>query len=71
VAAVYEGIGVGVVGGAVRIGNGLGGLAGLEVVNQNSTDRAAFDVLAAPSNAVNMTIPAVWTHQFSVVLPIR
>ena len=54
--------------GAARIGNSpFNGLTDLQVINQNGPDR---DILAAPNRPVNMTIPAVWTHQFSVVLPI-
>lgn len=45
---------------------------------RSSADRARAtvatmdtDVLAAPNQPVNMTIPSVWTHQFSLVLPMR
>ncbi len=31
----------------------------------------ASNVLAAPNQPINMTIPSVWTHQFSLILPIR
>jgi hypothetical protein len=58
--------------GGARIGNGNSRVGNREralgVVNQNSPD---MDVLAAPARPVNMTIPWVWTHRFSVVLPIR
>ena len=55
--------------GSARVGNSPGG--GSERFAAINLTSSARDVLAAPNAPVNMTIPSVWTHQFSVVLPIR